>query len=113
MMIFKNEVFPVGTQLIKPDGSRYIFLQAGSDFEMGQFVDRHMGTGRLVKWSNAATLPPAVVTETFPKDYYGFVLIHNGQTPVRQANPSGGLIVTKETHTPAAAPVTQEEKKDG
>lgn len=86
-MADKVKIHPEGTQLLYPDGSGYIYLQASEDLEPGQFVDRNVN-GRLTKFKGLGIrLPKAVTIEQCPRDFWTFVLVQESQrvSPVQEA----------------------------
>jgi hypothetical protein len=92
-MADKEAMFQVMSSLITPDGARYVYAQAAEDLEMGQFIEPHKGTQRIIKLKGKGLrMPRGIACETVPKEYYSFFMVQEPQTPA-QMNPSGGVIV--------------------
>lgn len=90
-MAFQEEVYPEGTQLLKPDQSIYVFVKVLEDFDPGTYVELNVN-GHVTKFKGGLRFPPAIIVETVPKNWYSFVMIRPPQAPQQSANPSGGII---------------------
>jgi hypothetical protein len=68
----KEAKYPLGSNLSYPDGSLYVYIQASEDFEPGVYADLNANQ-RLCKYRGGLRIPPIVITETLPKEWYSFV----------------------------------------
>jgi len=83
-MPYKTEEFPEGTQLIKPDGSAYIFVKVVEPLEKSVYVDLNQ-LGHAMNFKGmGARFPQALTTEIVPHNWYTFVMVRPPQP--RQPN---------------------------
>lgn len=74
-MADKEAKFPEGTQLTKPDGSMYIYVQVSEDLEPAQYSEPN-ANNRLMKMKGLGLrFPPAICVENVPKDWWTFVMV--------------------------------------
>lgn len=68
------ENYPEGTQLHKPDGSVYIYMQASEDISANSQVVVNQNK-RLSVLRDRGTFPWGIVREDVKKEHYTFVMV--------------------------------------
>lgn len=79
-MADKKALFPEHTQIRYPDGSVYLYLQAGQALEAEQFVSS--ASGKIVKFKGGRNFPAGITVERVAKDEYTKILIQLPEAPM-------------------------------
>lgn len=84
-MADKIAKYPVGAQMLYPDGSMYLYAQSADNFEKGTYIEFNANE-RLCKFKGGFRFPPGIIIEPVAKEEYTFILIRppqeQKQTPI-------------------------------